>query len=140
MRSVGEAGEGHPFAETTFLEKILFETADLLVGKIVGQLDQANHHIGRNERVLGTLSRQRLYQLLHINFPPSYSAQNLTQSKTRVALARGSGSLEFYLCAGRKRCAESIPVMFRLVGPFHRHPEIIGLLPGQLRELHPDFF
>jgi hypothetical protein len=52
FRSVGEPGAGHAFAEAAFHDKIPFETAELLVEEIVGQLDQADHHIGGDERVL----------------------------------------------------------------------------------------
>jgi hypothetical protein len=34
----------------------------------------------------------------------------------------------------------SIPVVLRLVGAFHRHADVVGLFLGELGELHADFF
>ena len=50
-RAFGEAGAGHAFAQAAILYKGLFQPAELLVKEVVGQFDQANHHIGGNRRV-----------------------------------------------------------------------------------------
>lgn len=42
-----EAGAGHCFAETAFLEEVFFEAADLLVQQIVGLVDEADGDVGQ---------------------------------------------------------------------------------------------
>ena len=46
-----EARSRHSFAEAAFFEEILFEPPDLLVEKVVGQLDQSDYHVGGDEWV-----------------------------------------------------------------------------------------
>src|SRR5207247_8539760 len=47
----GEASTGHALAQPAFFEKILFEPPELLIKQVARQFDQADHHIGGDERV-----------------------------------------------------------------------------------------
>ena len=49
--SYGKASAGHALAEAALVEKRLLELAELLVEEIAGQFNQADHHVGGNERV-----------------------------------------------------------------------------------------
>ena len=42
----GQTGAGHALAQAAFFEKILFQSAELLVEQVVGHFDQTQNHIG----------------------------------------------------------------------------------------------
>ena len=43
--ALGEAGAGHTLAQATLRHEGFFQLTKLLVKQVIGQLDQANHHI-----------------------------------------------------------------------------------------------
>jgi len=49
--SGGEAGAGHALAQSALLEKVLFETAELLVEQVGGHFDESSNDIAADGRV-----------------------------------------------------------------------------------------
>ena len=64
-------------------------------------------------------------------FPSAFEVFVAVFVKTRPILPRSHERSHDY---------DSIPVVFRLVGAFDGHAEVVGWLLGELGQLHADFF
>lgn len=51
LGSRSQTGARHALAQTALMQEILLQSPKLPVKQVVGQLDQANHHVGGNGRV-----------------------------------------------------------------------------------------